>query len=523
VARRLTICFVAELVSDPSGLARATGELAVALAAAGHRVHAFTSQANAELEGVTVHPVATALAQGPLADEPGIELLARAAAMHRAVSRLHAGEGVDVVLGSVWSADAAVCMLDSRFPTVITVLTTTATTRALRPRREASPLELRRIALERATLRRAPYLHGLTRAGLEEALSEYPEHSPAEIGIVGRGILDRAGAVSGSEPGPAGPVRLLFVGRLERRKGVDVLLDTAVRLAGLGVDFDLTLVGRESGDVPLGLDRSYREQFEAGPGRDRWLSDRVHFAGEVEDDELDRQYRAADIVCTAARFESHGVVLVEAMMYGKPIVATRVGGIPEVVEEGGNALLAEADDPDGLTQALRRSIEDAGMRARFAARSRQLYEERFAAEAVAKRMGAYLERVVERHAAESGDDSRGEDVPRRLAELVADTFEAPARASQTAADELLDPPADAWHAAMVALERERAAWQASAIAAEQGLARLGERSVENGEAGEWRRRALGAEAELRRLVDSRSWRATAPLRRIAARLRARNL
>src|SRR5204862_4947730 len=148
----------------------------------------------------------------------------------------------------------------------------------------------------------------------------------------------------------------------------------AKRRTGEEMRFSLVLVGPDSEDTDTG--EPYRLRFEREPGRDRALAGRVHFAGAVTDEELHRLYGRADVVCAPSRFESHGVVLVEAMMHGRPIVTSDAGGVPEVVEEGGNALLAQPGDPDSLAECLRRVVGDPELRRRLGGRSRALFEER---------------------------------------------------------------------------------------------------------------------------------------------------
>jgi glycogen(starch) synthase len=129
----------------------------------------------------------------------------------------------------------------------------------------------------------------------------------------------------------------LSVGRCEPRKGADVLLAAAQRLASEVRNVVYVFVGAGGWDA-------LRTQVE----QDARLRDHVLFLGPVDDRRLWELYAGADIVCVPSRYESFGLVLTEAMMFGKPIVASAVGGMPGVVEEGGNALLVPAGDGDRL-------------------------------------------------------------------------------------------------------------------------------------------------------------------------------
>ena len=128
---------------------------------------------------------------------------------------------------------------------------------------------------------------------------------------------------------PGTATRILFVGRLEARKGVDTLLESAVMLAASGVEFELRLVGDASLEGPSGL--TYRDAFERDHPE---LGDRVSFLGRVDDETLRQEYMACDIFVAPSRFESFGLILLEAMMFSKPVVATDIGGMREIINDG---------------------------------------------------------------------------------------------------------------------------------------------------------------------------------------------
>jgi hypothetical protein len=92
-------------------------------------------------------------------------------------------------------------------------------------------------------------------------------------------------------------------------------------------------------------------------------------------------------------------------MYGKPIVTTAGGGIPAVVERGGNALLAEPGDAASLTRALRAVVGSEELRRRLGARSRALYLERSQIAVVAEAMSELLAEAVRAHAAHPPEPS----------------------------------------------------------------------------------------------------------------------
>jgi phosphatidylinositol alpha-mannosyltransferase len=157
-----------------------------------------------------------------------------------------------------------------------------------------------------------------------------------------------------AEPCPAtpGPV-ILFVGRHEERKGLRVLLEA---FAGLDRDAVLWVAG----EGPL------TDELRAnGTPRVEWL-------GRVSDDELARRLRTAAVFCAPSTGgESFGIVLVEAMAAGTPVVASDIGGYRDVARAGREAVLVAPEDPAALRGGLRKVLDDPGLAGRLAEAGRE--------------------------------------------------------------------------------------------------------------------------------------------------------
>lgn len=161
------------------------------------------------------------------------------------------------------------------------------------------------------------------------------------------------GAAAGARPlERAGPVRLLFVGRLVERKGVHILIRALARVRER-VDATLTVVG----DGP----RAARLEAEA---RRVGVDAFVRFAGHVGEEALGEAYRTSDVFILPAVVdgkgdtEGLGVVLLEALEFGLPLVASDAGGIPDIVRHGETGLLVPPGDAGALADAILRVIED---------------------------------------------------------------------------------------------------------------------------------------------------------------------
>ncbi len=160
-----------------------------------------------------------------------------------------------------------------------------------------------------------------------------------EVLVIPNGVDTRRFGRAPWRPGPAG--RVLGLGRLVRQKGFDVLVEAAARVPGLAVD----LVGE-------------------GEERPRLAAPHVHLHGWVPD--VAPWLARAEMIAIPSRWEGFGLVAVEAMASGVPVVASRVDGLEEVVGSAG--LLVPPEDPASLARALGLLAADADLRAELARR-----------------------------------------------------------------------------------------------------------------------------------------------------------
>lgn len=145
---------------------------------------------------------------------------------------------------------------------------------------------------------------------------------------------------------PAGPgdereTRLLFLGRLDRVKGIENLCRTFVETARERPNLHLWIAGWGP------LDASLRERFEDHP--------RIRFWGKVTGREKERVLeQCTAMVVPSLVPETFGLVIAEAFTFGKPVIGSRIGGVPELITHGKTGLLVEPGDDDALAAALRR-------------------------------------------------------------------------------------------------------------------------------------------------------------------------
>jgi phosphatidyl-myo-inositol alpha-mannosyltransferase len=207
-----------------------------------------------------------------------------------------------------------------------------------------------------------PLFRNVDRAiAVSEAARTYiSKHFPGEVEVVPNGVdlsRFRPGLPRLERYGREIPT-ILFVGRFDPRKGLPELIDACTLLAGESIPFRLILVG--DGALRASIERRARR----GP-----LRGRVHFEGRVDHARLPAYYASSDLFCSPARGgESFGLVLLEAMASGIPVVATDLPGYRTVLTPGREGLLVPARDPLALAAALKRLLQDPDQRMKMGAR-----------------------------------------------------------------------------------------------------------------------------------------------------------
>lgn len=208
-------------------------------------------------------------------------------------------------------------------------------------------------------------IHG--RIAVSEPARQFiSHHFPADYEIIPNGIrLDHY--TNGIVPFPHlrdGMINLLFVGRLEKRKGLKYLLGAFNTLKAEWPNLRLLVVG------PGKPDRDSNKIINEGDLKD------VVFVGPVSEEDKVRYYKTADIYCSPATGrESFGIVLLEAMAAGKPIVASAIEGYSSVVTHGQEGLLVPPEDKDALAGAIRVLLKDTDLRNTLAANGRRRAED----------------------------------------------------------------------------------------------------------------------------------------------------
>jgi glycosyltransferase involved in cell wall biosynthesis len=190
---------------------------------------------------------------------------------------------------------------------------------------------------------------------------------------------------------------VLYVGRFDPRKGIETLV-RAVRRSALW----------ETGSLKLFIGGGSRPGHSDGHERDRieeivaelGMQGMVHFPGRLSPEELPTYYAAADVCVVPSHYEPFGLVAIEAMACGTPVVASDVGGLQFTVVSEETGLLASPKDAAAFAEAIDRILSDADWRAQLGQAARQRVQAKFSWDGVASQLGRLYNHLLEQPAAE---------------------------------------------------------------------------------------------------------------------------
>jgi hypothetical protein len=389
----LRICLVSQGFppGNDAGIARWTAMVAGELLRRGHVVHVITRAAAEEsvrlVDGLWLHALLPE-AEGaePLMLELGLP--PNIAAWNRRVQReveALKNFGLDVLSFPIWDLEALACLHDPGIGVAMSLHTSYALARPFKPEWEARPLYehfmvRKMIAAEAKALATAPLLLANSRAVVADLEAAYGLSLPqSRLVLAPHGTEDLLAGAPPSAPGEG--YCILFVGRFEPRKGFDLAAEAALAVLEAMPEAEFTFAGGEydaaaMAALPAPLAGALRQH------------PRIRWPGVLDRPALEAAYRAADVVLVPSRYESFGLVAIEAMSAGKPVVALAVGGLAEVVTHGVDGLLVP-EGPAAATEiaaALREISGDAGLRARLAAGARESFLAHYTVAAMVDRL-----------------------------------------------------------------------------------------------------------------------------------------
>jgi D-inositol-3-phosphate glycosyltransferase len=374
--------------TDAGGQNVHVGSLSTALAERGHSVTVYTRLADPETpRSAQLSPgvMVRRLPAGPVEPLPKDELLPYMPEFGARLARRWQRDMPDVIHAHFWMSGLAALAGASGLP--VPVLQTFHALGVVKARHQgaADPSPANRVALERHIAQSCDQVIAtcrdeageLTRTGV----------SPAQISVVPCGVDTSVFTPDGPAAPRNGRPRLLALGRLVERKGVATVLAALARLPGA----ELVVAG---GPARRDLESSddYRLLHQAA--RLHGVLDRVTFTGGVARADVPALIRSADVVVCTPWYEPFGIVPLEAMACGIPVVASAVGGLVDSVVDQQTGWLVPARDPAALAGALAQLLADPAKRAAFGTAGTARVRRRYSWRGVAAQTEAVYLRVA---------------------------------------------------------------------------------------------------------------------------------
>jgi glycosyltransferase involved in cell wall biosynthesis len=187
----------------------------------------------------------------------------------------------------------------------------------------------------------------------QDFLSLFPNLS-GKTSFIHNGVNLNELRVCSASSAPESPHRyVLCVSAYKKQKAIDVLIRAFERVHQTHPRLELVVVGAWVNRL-----RTKLENLATALGVQPW----IQFLGPQGRGEVAKLLNGCEIFVLPSRFETFGLVILEAMACKKPVIATAVGGIPEIIENGKNGVLVEPDDPGALAEALVRVLNDSPLR-----------------------------------------------------------------------------------------------------------------------------------------------------------------
>ncbi len=369
------------------GIARYTISLAHGLVRMGHEVALLTPSPTKELQNLQeMKVVHLRLPQIP---GGGFELTRWRFGMSLAVRRglldLMKNQEVDIVEAPDWGA-ASLLSGDFRdLPIVVRLHTPLELISRFepqyysrRPRDLMFSSKLERIASRGSVMISSP----------SSCLAEFATHAwsvpPDKIQVIPNGVdVEEIKRLQGARTEPSLVPIILFLGRLQQIKGIDVLLQVARDVVEEGIEVQFDLVGRLTGYAKsriADLDDNHLQQ--------------IRFVGPVDHRAAIERMYSSNIVVVPSLFENFPLVCLEAMACRRAIAAARVGGIPEILEEGRLGLLFESGNAAQLKDAIVQLLEDKTLARRYGALAHDAAVRRYDLKECCRRSMALYERML---------------------------------------------------------------------------------------------------------------------------------
>jgi glycosyltransferase involved in cell wall biosynthesis len=368
--------------SDTNGIARWVSLMAKGLASRGHQVHVITlaqqEPSTSYEDDIWIHRIDTKISSQleafiKLLPIPS-DILRWSAAAYETLLAI-GFHNLDIVSAPIWDVEGIVSHLLSPIPVVASLHTTYKLAETHKPdwqRPVFNKNHVQQVSFaEKFLFECSPWFLGNSDAIVNDIEDAYKIRIRERTRIVPHGVEDvdfEFESCASSYP------VVLFVGRQETRKGFDTAIQSAVIVCRNNPTVKFQFIGAPCSDAKC------EKSIQEIPAE---FVQRIEILGYLSEEDLQAAYKKCDVFIAPSRYESFGLIAIEAMRYGKPVIVGDRGGLREVVRNEVNGFLVDPDSPEALAQSIERLLSDPGLREKFSIEARRIFLSKFTVEKMA--------------------------------------------------------------------------------------------------------------------------------------------
>lgn len=399
----LSICMLcrSDVRAQHGGIAKYTYELATAYAKMGYNVHLITEGDGISYlqDGINVHFAQSVDLSGlnESLDRFGVckRNLEYSYGVLKTLNIVDRMYNLDIVESALWDYESLAASYFVRPPVVVRLESPSLIVAETQNWKINDDLRMN-ADLEKLLMNRASgliYISDAIRETIEEKYNVDFTQKPCSRVYLGIEEYKMPPAADNAKVKDKSGVTVFFIGRLERRKGLQNIIDALPSIMKECPDTVFRIAGQNDiYDSAIGC--SFMEYCIRKYSKEAWFKN-VKFLGVISNEEKENELENCDIFISPSLYESFGLIFVEAMRHRKPVVGCSVGGMMEVVSDGKTGLLVPPDDTLGFADAVKRLIEDKDMRDNMGREGYARYRDMFSAEKAAYASVEYYKKVIE--------------------------------------------------------------------------------------------------------------------------------
>jgi glycogen(starch) synthase len=400
---RTSVAFISRFFPpfNTQGISRWTSTLAAELQSLGIDVHVITQGTNAKQsytmysDGIWVHRIS------PNCIIPGLiesfpldwippDLLRWSAA---AYSHILKTRGLDpsIISAPIWDLEGIVPLVLSNVPTVTSLHTTYGLTLPFKKEWRRNPKYMHEhvnkvIQAESFTLQQSVHLLANSFAIVKDLESHHGINLNNKTHIVPHGLPPAMTRAQFQSSNANNNLTILFVGRQESRKGFDTAVLASLIVCSRHRTVDFIFIGKETADDECS---ACLRQLALSS-----FSGRVRVLGHVSDEDLDFYYRSCDLFICPSRYESFGLIAIEAMRHSKAVISSNRGGLAEIVIPGYTGLHVDPESPELLAVAILDLLNDPMKRNEFGRNGLAVFTERYTSKVMGIHIADFYNHIV---------------------------------------------------------------------------------------------------------------------------------